>query len=99
MSRVGATFLRLPHVFSPWSIGRAGASQRRRLITLIAVGWRPPDWPPSGAGLSRGTRIPFGLFTPPRVTPHRGGVSAARGWKPRKLVGQHAAIVRLSVVR
>ena len=49
---------------------------RRRLITRIAVGWLPPDWPPSGASLSLGTSRPFGLFTPPRVVPHRGGVSA-----------------------
>jgi hypothetical protein len=52
-----------------WAIGRAGASHIRRLITLISVGWRPPDWPPSGACLTRGTSAPVGLVTPSRVAP------------------------------
>jgi hypothetical protein len=41
----------------PFSLGRAGARKTRRVILRIAVGWRPPDWRPSGAGLARGTRI------------------------------------------
>src|SRR4029450_11079365 len=45
------------------SIGRAGASKTRRLITLISVGWLPPSWHPSGACLIRGTSVPCGLFT------------------------------------
>src|SRR5438128_43869 len=61
------------------SIGRAGARKTRRLITLIAVGWLPPSVHPSGACLLRGTSVPCGLITPPRVTPHRGGVAAERG--------------------
>src|SRR4029453_6904594 len=54
----------------------------RRWITLLAVGWFPPAWPPSGACLHRGTRGPWGLFTLPRVTPHRGCASAERGEQP-----------------
>src|SRR5262245_43551106 len=63
------------------SIGRAGASKTRRLITLISVGWLPPYFHPSVACLILGTRVPFGLITPPRVTPNRGCVSSDRGWK------------------
>src|SRR5262245_17188884 len=62
-------------IFSLLSIGRAGASKTRRLITLISVGWVPPSLHPSGACLTRGTRVPFGLVTLPRVTPHRGCAS------------------------
>jgi hypothetical protein len=79
----GATCLRLHHDFSPVSIGCAEARQTRRLITLISVGWRPPDWHSSGACLALGTRGPFGLFTLPRVTPYRGGASADREWTPQ----------------
>src|SRR5215475_4976558 len=86
-------------IFSLLSIGRAGASKTRRLITLISVGWLPPYLHPSGACLNLGTRVPVGLITPPRVTPHRGCVSSDRGWKPRKLVCQAAAIFMLSVRR
>jgi hypothetical protein len=32
----------------------------RRLILLISVGWLPPYWHPSGAGLCLGTRMPYG---------------------------------------
>jgi hypothetical protein len=49
-------FLGLHAVFSS-SIGRAGASQRRRLILLIPVGWLPPALPPSGACPCRGSRV------------------------------------------
>ena len=77
MSRVGSYFF----IFSLSSpcilfIGRAGASTTRRLITLLSVGWLPPYVHPSGACLILGTRIPFGLFTLSRVTPHRGCVSS-----------------------
>jgi hypothetical protein len=39
-------------------------------------GWGPPDVPPSGAGLTRGPRLPAGLCTRSRVAPHRGGGAA-----------------------
>ena len=39
------------------SIGRGGASQTRRLILLISVGWVPPDLGPSGACLTLGSSI------------------------------------------
>jgi hypothetical protein len=29
----------------------------RRLLRLLSVGWLPPSWPPSGAGLCRGSRV------------------------------------------
>jgi hypothetical protein len=29
----------------------------RRLITLLSVGWVPPDWRPSGACLALGPRV------------------------------------------
>jgi hypothetical protein len=59
------------------SVDRKRRNQsRRRLSRRISVGRVPPDGHPSGAGRTRGTRRPFGLFTPPRVTPHRGGASA-----------------------
>ena len=57
-------------------IGRAGASKTRRLIMLISVGWLPPYLYPSGACLNLGTRMPVGLLTPSRVTPHRGCASS-----------------------
>src|SRR5215510_16018836 len=81
------------------SIGRAGASKTRRLITLISVGWVPPYLHPSGACLILGTRVPYGLLTPPRVTPNRGCVSSERRWKPLQLLRQHVAIFMLSVAR
>src|SRR5919197_3319167 len=99
MSRVGGNFFSICLLFFPLSTGRAGASKTRRLIALTSVGWLPPYVHPSGAGLIRGTRVPFGLLTLPRVTPNRGCVSSDRGWKPRKLVRQHAAIFRLSAAR
>ena len=43
--------------FDPSCLGRGGASQIRRLILLLSVGWRPPDVPPSGACLPRGSSI------------------------------------------
>jgi hypothetical protein len=43
-----------------WCIGRAGASNIRRLILLISVGWRPPYLSPSGACLNLGTSVPSG---------------------------------------
>jgi hypothetical protein len=68
------------------SIGSGGARHIRRWITRISVGGRPPDWHPSGAGLTRGPRLPTGLFTPSRVAPPRGGASSTRhgtpaGWR------------------
>src|SRR6266436_5693104 len=86
-------------IFSLLSIGRAGASKTRRLITLISVGWVPPYLHPSGACLTLGTRVPVGLLTLPRVTPNRGCASSDRGWKPRKLVCQHTVIFRRSAAR
>jgi hypothetical protein len=77
-------FLRY-HPFFLLVIGRGGASQTRRLITLRSMGWLPPDVRPSGACLTRGTSLPAGLFTPSRVAPHRGGASADRPWKPFRL--------------
>src|SRR5215813_7882134 len=79
MSRAGSNFLRLPQDVSLWSIGRGGARKTRRLITRRAVGGLPPSWPPSGACLNRGTSVPGGLVPLPRVTPHRGCVSADSG--------------------
>src|SRR5262247_122863 len=79
MSRAGSNFFRLHHEFSLLSIGRGGARKTRRLLTLLSVGWLPPSVPPSGACLKRGTSVPCGLVTLPRVTPHRGCVSADRG--------------------
>src|SRR5262249_25483669 len=76
MSRVGSNFFTSAASFFLLSIGRAGASKTRRLITLISVGWLPPYLPPSGACLILGTRVPIGLITPPRVTPNRGCVSS-----------------------
>jgi hypothetical protein len=61
------------------SIGRGGASQTRRWLTLLAVGWRPLDVWPSAAGLTRGPRVPAGLVTPSRVTPYRGCASSDGG--------------------
>jgi hypothetical protein len=64
------------------SIGRVGARKRRRLITLISVGWRPPSLGPSGACLGLGARVSFSLITPTRTAPHRGCVSSNRRAKP-----------------
>jgi hypothetical protein len=75
---LGATFLRPHYRFFLVSLGRAGASQTRRLLTLLSVDWRPPSVPPSGTGLLRGTSVPVGLLTPPRVPPHRGCIAAER---------------------
>ena len=75
-------FLGLQAIFSPVSIGRVGARQRRRLIVRLSVGWVPPDVPPSGAGLTRGTSIPVGLVTPSRVTPYRGCAASKGGGPP-----------------
>src|SRR5215813_14038272 len=99
MSRVGSYFFTSASDFFLQSIGRAGASKRRRLITLIVVGWLPPSVPPSGACLILGTRVPVGLLTPPRVTSHRGRVSSDRRWKPEKLGRQSTAVFILLVTR
>jgi hypothetical protein len=45
---------------------------------LISVGWVPPDVCPSGAGLGRGARGCFSLFTRTRMTPNRGCASSNR---------------------
>jgi hypothetical protein len=74
-----------PHVLR-LSIGSGGASHLRRLILLRSVGWRPPDGCPSGACLTRGTRVPGGLVTPSRGAPHRGCASAERSWDPGRVV-------------
>ena len=76
MSRVGSNFLTSAASFFPWVSRKSRSQEERRVITLLSVGWLPPSLPPSGAGLMRGTSGPVGLLTPPRVTPHRGGVSA-----------------------
>ena len=65
-----------------WSIGRAGARNRRRVLTLLSVGGLPPSWRPSGACLSRGTRVSCRLCTPSRAPPHRGCGSAERRAQP-----------------
>jgi len=69
--------------FMTASIARAGARKRRRLLRLLCVGWLPPSWRPSGAGLALGTRVWCRLFTPSRVTPNRGGVSGDAQAQPR----------------
>ena len=58
VKRSEQAFLGLHEVFLPSCIRRAGASNMRRLILLISVGWVPPDVLPSGAGLTRGSRMP-----------------------------------------
>jgi hypothetical protein len=63
------------------SIGRAGASNIRRLRLLVSAGWVPPDLPPSGACLALGRRVSCRLLTPSRVAPHRGCVSSDRRGK------------------
>jgi hypothetical protein len=63
-------------LFSPLSIGRAGASKTRRWITLISVDWLPPNLHPSDACLILGARVLFSLLTPPRVTPNWGCASS-----------------------
>jgi hypothetical protein len=73
-------------------IGSGGASQKRRLIRLISVGWVPPDWRPSGAGLDLGTRVSFSLFTPSRVAPHWGCASSDRHGKPGALLVQWRSV-------
>jgi hypothetical protein len=86
-------------VFSLLSIGRAGASQTRRLLTRISVDWVPPSVPPSGACLMLGTSLPCGLLTPPRGTPHRGGGSANGREKLGALWLPPAAVFRLAVAQ
>src|SRR5512132_2981846 len=50
-------FLGLHAVFFPSCIGRAGASNMRRLILLLSVGWVPPYLRPSGACLCLGSSV------------------------------------------
>jgi hypothetical protein len=50
-------FLGLHDVFLPSCIGRAGASNMRRLILLLSVGWVPPYLRPSGACLCLGSSV------------------------------------------
>src|SRR5207247_857986 len=73
-------------------IGRGGASQKRRLILLISVGWVPPDLRPSGAGLDLGTRVSFSLLTSSRVAPNRGCASSDRRGKPGALLVQWRSV-------
>jgi hypothetical protein len=80
MSRVGHRFFSMFFRRLYGVAGRGGASQRRRLILLLSVGWRPPDLPPSGACLALGPRVAYSLLAPPRVAPHRGGVSSDGRW-------------------
>lgn len=65
-----------------WSIGRAGARNIRGLLLLLSVGWCPPDVPPSGAYLARGTRVSFRRFTPSRGAPPWGCAAADRRGTP-----------------
>jgi hypothetical protein len=44
---------------------KRGSQSSRRLITLISVGWVPPDLCPSGACLDLGTRASCSRLTPP----------------------------------
>src|SRR5215475_3892109 len=77
MSRVGSNFFTFSSSFQCLlSIGRGGASKRRRLITLISVGWVPPYLHPSGACLNLGARMLCSLLTLTRVTPNRGCASS-----------------------
>jgi hypothetical protein len=50
--------------FVPRCIGRDGASNKRRLILLISVGWLPPYLHPSGACLCLGSSV---LYKPPNA--------------------------------
>jgi hypothetical protein len=50
-------FLRVSRFLCPRCIGKAGASQRRRLILLLSVGLIPPDVQPSGVCLALGSSI------------------------------------------
>jgi hypothetical protein len=73
-------------------VGRDGASQNRRLILRLSVGWVAPDLRPSGAGLARGTRVSCSLFTPSRVAPHRGCAASDRHGKPAVLLVQGRSV-------
>ena len=57
-------FLGLHRIFLPRCIERAGASNMRRLILLISVGWVPPYLRPSGACLCLGSSV---LSKPPNA--------------------------------
>src|SRR5512133_2881536 len=57
MSSVGSNVFRSSGCLCPRGIGRGGASQLRRLILHLSVGWRPPDVPPSGACRCLGSRV------------------------------------------
>ena len=57
-------FSELHDVFCPRCIGRAGASKKRRLILLLAVGWLPPYLHPPSACLCLGSSI---LLKPPNA--------------------------------
>src|SRR5215510_8304909 len=73
--------VRIPHGeirLEPGCIGRAGASNIRRLLLLVCVGWLPPELHPSGTCLARGMRVSCSLFTPSRIAPHRGCASSVR---------------------
>jgi hypothetical protein len=82
---------RLFYIFSSCcvsSIGRVGARKKRRVILLRSVGCVPPALRPSGACLSRGTRVSFSLVTPSRMTPNRGGASSDAHCKLPKMLCQ-----------
>jgi hypothetical protein len=84
---------------STGSIRRAGASNIRRLLLLVYVGWLPPYLHPSGACLALGTRVSFSLLTPSRVAPHRGCGSSDGRNKPAELllhVCHHLSITQMS---
>ena len=51
-------------LFLPQGIARVGASTLRRVILRLSVGWLPPSVRPSGACLTRGTRL---LSKPPHA--------------------------------
>src|ERR671911_1215436 len=60
MSRVVSHFFRSASCCCPSCIGRVGASNMRRLILRLSVGWLPPYLPPSGACLTLGSSMPLG---------------------------------------
>ena len=59
------------------AIGRDGASKDATVDPADIRGLMPPYLRPSGACFALGTRMPTGLVTRSRVTPHWGGVASA----------------------
>ena len=61
--------------------------------------WVPPYLRPSGACLTLGTRIPDGLVTLSRVTPHRGCASSHARWQLSVLCVPAGSILQSYAVR